>query len=128
MAAVQVKRVVEQVSEFPGLGAAIKKAREEDRRSLAQICRESGISRAYWYQLEREDLRAPATEAIIRKVEAALGCDLNVVFDRATPEASAETITLEVIANGRKHKRVRSADGVIYNLKRVENSVDGEQH
>jgi transcriptional regulator with XRE-family HTH domain len=80
MPTVQVKRVIEEVREFPGLGAAIKRAREADQRSLAQICRDCGISRQYWYQLEREDLRAPATEEIIRKIEEALGVDLGVRF------------------------------------------------
>lgn len=85
MPIVQVKRVVEQVQEFPGLGERIKKARElarsRDGRSLAQICRDTGVSRAYWYQLEAEDLRAPATEEIIRKIEQGLGVDLGVSFD-----------------------------------------------
>ncbi len=78
----QVKRVVEVIQDFPGLGKLIKQVREKDERSLAQICREAGISRAYWYQLEAEDLRAPATEEIIRKIEAVLGVDLGVKFDR----------------------------------------------
>lgn len=83
MPLVQVKRVVESVRDFPDLGKRIKQARESDQRPLAQICREAGISRAYWYQLEGEDLRAPATEEIIRKIEAALGVDLEVNFDEA---------------------------------------------
>ena len=77
----QVKRVIEVVQEFPDLGARIKKARVLDERSLIQICREAGVSRQYWYQLEAEDLRAPATEDIIRKIEGALGVDLGVSFD-----------------------------------------------
>lgn len=81
MTAVQVKRVVEVVQDFPELGKRIKQVRERDERSLAQICREASISRAYWYQLEAEDLRAPATEEIIRKIEAVLGVDLAVKFN-----------------------------------------------
>lgn len=77
----QVKRVVEITLDFPGLGEKIKMARESDRRSLSQICKESGISRSYWYQLENEDLRAPATEEIIRKIEAVLNINLQVNFD-----------------------------------------------
>ncbi|MFB2836383.1 helix-turn-helix domain-containing protein [Floridanema evergladense] len=78
----QVKRVVEVIQDFPELGKRIKQVREKDERSLTQICREAGISRAYWYQLEAEDLRAPATEEIVRKIEAVLGVDLGVKFDR----------------------------------------------
>lgn len=81
MAVVQVKRVLEVVRDFPELGQKIKKAREVDKRSLSQICREAGISRAYWYQLEGEDLRSPATEEIIRRVEQVLNIDLGVKFE-----------------------------------------------
>lgn len=77
---VQVKRVKETVLDFPGLGERIRQAREQDERSLSRICRESGISRSYWYQLEAEDLRSPATEEIIRKIELTLGIDLGVQF------------------------------------------------
>ncbi|WP_026733788.1 helix-turn-helix domain-containing protein [Fischerella sp. PCC 9605] len=77
----EVKKVVEVVRDFPGLGQKIKQAREQDGRSLTQICRDCGVSRSYWYQLEAEDLRAPATEEIIRKIENALGVDLGVSFD-----------------------------------------------
>lgn len=81
MNSVQVKRVVEVVQDFPDLGKRIKQAREMDERSLSQICRDCGISRAYWYQLEGEDLRAPATEEIIRKIEQGLNVDLGVKFE-----------------------------------------------
>ena len=78
---VQVKRVKETVLDFPGLGERIRQARESDERSLSQICRDSGISRSYWYQLEAEDLRSPATEEIIRKIEQTLDVDLGINFE-----------------------------------------------
>ena len=85
MNTVQVKRIIEVVKEFPGLGERIRQAREiardRDGVSLSQICREYGISRSYWYQLESEDMRAPVTETIIRKIEQALGVDLQVNFE-----------------------------------------------
>ena len=81
MPTVQVKRVVEETRDVPGLGAAIKRARESDDRSVTQLCRDAGISRQYWYQIEREDLRAPATEDVIRRIEAVLSVDLGVKFD-----------------------------------------------
>lgn len=71
----QVKRVREIVCDFPGLGQRIRQARGQDGRSLTEICRTSGISRSYWYQLEGEDLRSPAKEEVIRKIEQALGVD-----------------------------------------------------
>ncbi|MEM7771609.1 MAG: helix-turn-helix transcriptional regulator [Cyanobacteria bacterium P01_A01_bin.37] len=81
MNSVQVKRTVEVVLEFPGLGKKIQAAREKDSRSLSEICRQSGISRSYWYQIEGEDLRSPATEEIVRKIESVLDIDLGVNFD-----------------------------------------------
>ncbi len=81
MTTLQVKRVKESVHDFPGLGQRIKQARQLDPRSLSQICRDCQISRSYWYQLESEDLRSPATETIIRKIEQELDVDLGVTFD-----------------------------------------------
>jgi len=86
MKTVQVKRVLETVREFPDLGKKIKKARERDERSLSRICKECGISRAYWYQLEAEDLRSPATESIIRRIEQILDVDLGVNFESSAQE------------------------------------------
>lgn len=84
MKSVQVKRVVEIVHDFPGLGQRIRQARDQAKnqygRSLSEICRECGISRSYWYQLEGEDMRSAATEEIIRKIEHVLEIDLGVSF------------------------------------------------
>lgn len=81
LTAVQVKRSIVIVKEFPGLGERIKKTREGDRRPLTQICKEADVSRSYWHQIENEDLRAPATEEIMRKIETALGVDLGITFE-----------------------------------------------
>ncbi|MBD2534089.1 MULTISPECIES: helix-turn-helix domain-containing protein [Nostoc] len=81
MNSVQVKRVVETVLDFPGLGQKIRQARERDQRTLTDICRDCKLSRSYWYQLENEDLRAPATEDVIRRIEQVLNIDLGVKFD-----------------------------------------------
>lgn len=86
MSSVQVKRVIEVVQDFPGLGQKIRKARELDKRSLSQICRDCGISRSYWYQIEGEDLRAPATEEIIRRIEQVLSVNLGVSFGDSAPK------------------------------------------
>jgi transcriptional regulator with XRE-family HTH domain len=81
MSVVQVKRVIEIVREYPDLGQRIREARERDKRTLTAICRECGLSRSYWYQLEGEDMRSAATEEVIRKIEKVLGVDLEVNFD-----------------------------------------------
>ena len=81
---VQVKRVIEVIGDFPGLGQQIRSVREQDERSLTQICRECGLSRSYWYQLESEDLRSAVTEEAIRKIEKVLNVDLGVKFEGDT--------------------------------------------
>ena len=81
MKTLQVKRVKTSVIDFPGLGQRIKEAREKDERSLVQICKECDISRAYWYQLEAEDMRSAVTEEIIRRIEVVLDIDVGVSFD-----------------------------------------------
>lgn len=81
MNSVQVKRVIETVRDFPELGQKIRQARERDERSVTDLCRACGLSRSYWYQLENEDLRAPATEDVIRRIEQVLEVDLGVKFD-----------------------------------------------
>ena len=81
MKTLQVKRVKTSVIDFPDLGQRIKEAREKDNRSLVQICKDCDISRAYWYQLEAEDMRSAVTEEIIRKIEKVLNIDLGVSFD-----------------------------------------------
>lgn len=81
MSSVQVKRTVEVVRDFPGLGQRIRQARDRDARTLTDICRDCKLSRSYWYQLENEDMRAPATEDIIRRIEKVLGVELGVQFE-----------------------------------------------
>ena len=85
MTLLKIKRIQETVKEFPNLGKKIKEAREkariQDGKSLSSICKEADISRSYWYQLESEDLRSPATEDIIRKIEKTLNVDFGVNFD-----------------------------------------------
>lgn len=85
MSILKIKRVRETIIESPDLGKKIKKAREKMRAekgiSLSSLCRKADISRAYWYQLESEDLRSPATEEIIRRIEQVLNVDFGIKFD-----------------------------------------------
>ena len=80
MQSVQVKRVVETVKDFPGLGERIRLAREKDGRTVTAIAKACGLSRQYWYQLESERVLAPITEDVVRKIEAGLNIDLSVKF------------------------------------------------
>lgn len=85
MTQLKIKRVKEIVEDFPDVGKRIKEARkrakDKDGKSLSSICREADISRSYWYQLEDEDLRSPATEEIIRRIEKTLNIDLGINFN-----------------------------------------------
>lgn len=77
----QIKRTVTTTKEFAGIGARIKNARLKDGRKLTEICRECGITRAYWYQIENESLETAVSEYAIRKIELVLGIDLNLNFE-----------------------------------------------
>ncbi len=77
------KMRVRQVKEIEiyGLGAQIKKARLASSKSLEQICDEVGVSRTYWYDIEKETLKGALSIENLRKIEQALGIDLGVCFD-----------------------------------------------
>jgi transcriptional regulator with XRE-family HTH domain len=67
--------------EIEGMGERIKQARLDSRKSLEQICREVGVSRTYWYDVEKETLKGALSIENLRKFEQALGIDLGVGFD-----------------------------------------------
>ncbi len=77
------KMRVRQVKEIEihGLGEQIKKARLASSKSLEQICDEVGVSRTYWYDIEKETLKGALSIENLRKIEQALGIDLGVCFD-----------------------------------------------
>lgn len=67
----------------PGLGDRIKRAREADPRSLAEICRQIPMSPMNWYKLEKEETKAIPLETLER-IEDVLGVDFGVEFGRGT--------------------------------------------
>ncbi|MBD3886459.1 helix-turn-helix transcriptional regulator [Phormidium tenue FACHB-886] len=67
--------------EIPGLGEAIKRSRLASDKSLEQLCDEVGVSRTYWYDVEKETLKGTLSIENLRKIEAALGVDLGVKFN-----------------------------------------------
>ena len=77
----RVRRIIKQEIEVPGLGAAIKKARESSGQSLTALAKATGISRNYWYQLESEAVLGGVAEDTLRKVEEVLGVDFGVSFE-----------------------------------------------
>lgn len=74
----KVKKVIEV--EVPGLGDRIRKAREADSRSLAEICRQIPMTTMNWYRIEAEETKALPVETL-RRIEEVLGVDFEVKFD-----------------------------------------------
>lgn len=71
----QVKEV-----EIEGLGERIKQARLNCSKSLEQICDEVGVSRTYWYDIEKETLKGALSIENLRKIEQALSVDFGVTL------------------------------------------------
>jgi transcriptional regulator with XRE-family HTH domain len=74
----KVKKVIEV--EVPGLGERIRQAREVDRRSLAEICRQVPMSTMNWYRIEAEETKALPVETL-KRIEEVLNVDFGVNFD-----------------------------------------------
>lgn len=66
--------------EIDGLGEVIKLARLKSDKSLEQICDEVGVSRTYWYDLEKETLKGALSFDNLQKIESALEINLGVKF------------------------------------------------
>lgn len=69
----QVKEV-----EIEGLGERIKKARLNSDKSLEHICDEVGVSRTYWYDVEKETLKGALSIENLRKIEKVLGVNFGI--------------------------------------------------
>ena len=74
----KVRRVTEV--EIPGLGAKIKKFREQDPRPLVEICALVGMTSSNWYRIEKEIPTYLPIETL-KKIEEVLGVNLGVSFD-----------------------------------------------
>ena len=66
--------------EAAGLGERIKQARLKlaHDKSLEKICGEVGISKTYWYEIEKEAITGTLSVENLRKIEAVLDVDLGV--------------------------------------------------
>ena len=78
---VKVRRIIKQEVDIPGLGYQIKRAREDDARSLTELAKTVGISRNYWYQLEAESVLGGVAEDTIKKIEEVLNANFGINFD-----------------------------------------------
>jgi len=72
--------------DVPGLGAMVREARENDKRSLAEICRQVGMTSMNWYRIESEETKALPVETL-RTIERVLGVDFGVSFKGANDES-----------------------------------------
>ncbi|HEY9699665.1 MAG TPA: helix-turn-helix transcriptional regulator [Trichocoleus sp.] len=81
MFTVKVRRTIVQEVEAPKLGERLEQAREKAGLKVAELCRQVGISRTYWYQLVSETAQIALGEEILRKLEQVLDVDLGVQFD-----------------------------------------------
>lgn len=73
-------RLIKEV-EVEGLGDIIKQARLDSRKSVEQICSEIGVSRTYWYDIEKETLRGTLSFENFQKIQQVLNLDLKISFD-----------------------------------------------
>lgn len=75
---VLIERVIRV--DAPGIGAKIKEARERNPKSVEELAKTAGMTRANWYRIERED-NDVLPEPTLRRIEEVLGIDFGVVFD-----------------------------------------------
>lgn len=75
---VQVKKVIEVVVDSPGLGDRIATARKLHSQSLISLAKVAGITRQYWYEIEREKLDYPLPYETLKAIEKALGVEFDV--------------------------------------------------
>ncbi|MFG6094330.1 helix-turn-helix transcriptional regulator [Leptothoe sp. ISB3NOV94-8A] len=75
----RVRKILEV--EVEGLGKRIKEARLASDKSLEALCGEVGVSRTYWYDLEKETLKGTLSIENLQAIEKALGVSFGVKFD-----------------------------------------------
>ena len=75
----RVRKILEV--EVEGLGKRIKEARLASDKSLEALCGEVGVSRTYWYDLEKETLKGTLSVENLEAIEKALGVSFGVSFD-----------------------------------------------
>lgn len=67
--------------EVERLGDRIKEVRLNSSKSLEKICREVGVSRTYWYDIEKETVKGGLSIEKLRKIEQALGVNFGISFE-----------------------------------------------
>lgn len=90
----KVKMTIEV--EVPGLGKKIEEARRSDKRPLTQICEKVDLTTMYWYQIEREEVKALPLETL-RRIEKILNINFGVKFDRYKERTESQLTKEQVI-------------------------------
>jgi DNA-binding XRE family transcriptional regulator len=65
-------------AEAPNLGQRIKDAKDRSGKSIEKVCREVGISRQTWYNIENEFLKSGIDYEMLQKIEECLNFDSGV--------------------------------------------------
>ena len=78
MTTVLMKVRVSKDIEIEGLGEKIEEARRKDSRPVETLAKAAGISRGYWYDLEKERIRQSLPLETLRQIEQVLGVDFGV--------------------------------------------------
>ncbi|MBP0018940.1 MAG: helix-turn-helix transcriptional regulator [Cyanobacteria bacterium SBLK] len=63
-----------------GLGQRIKQARQNDLRTMKELCERANLTPTHWYDIEKENVKI-LPEETLRRIEAVLGIDFGVNFD-----------------------------------------------
>lgn len=70
-------RLIKEV-EVDGLGDRIRQARLSSDKTLDEICRHVGISKTYWYDMEKGVIKGTVSVENLRRIERVLGVDFGV--------------------------------------------------
>ncbi|MGF1488265.1 MAG: helix-turn-helix domain-containing protein [Prochloraceae cyanobacterium] len=114
-ACMKVKMTIEV--EVPGLGKKIEEARRSDKRPLTQICEKVDLTTMYWYQIEREEVKALPLETL-RKIEKILNIDFGVKFERYQEQTESKLSKEEVIELVSKLKQTIESSQLVDKEKR----------
>ena len=76
MTAALMKVRVSRDIEIEGLGERIEEARRKDSRPVEVLAKAAGISRGYWYDLEKERIRQSLPLETLQKIEEVLNVQL----------------------------------------------------
>jgi transcriptional regulator with XRE-family HTH domain len=77
----KVRQIVKREVDAPDLAQRIKDAQKRSGQSVSRICKDLGISRAYWYRLvagKEESI----SEDLLRSIERLLNVDFGIVFNK----------------------------------------------